>query len=107
MLRVEGDADTAIDGEMLAIDFDRDAQRAVYLLRRMDRALGIGSRQEHGKLVPAQSSHRIRGTGRRLEPVGELLEDVIAQIVAERIVQFFEAIKIEQEERAGRVFMAC
>jgi len=44
VLRVEGDADTAIDGEMLAIDFDRDAQRAVYLLRRMDRALGIRSR---------------------------------------------------------------
>jgi len=35
-----------------------------------------------------------------LEPVGELLEDVIAQIVAESIVEFFEAIKISWKRRA-------
>lgn len=63
--------------------------------RRLDRG------QQHSELVAPQACHRIRFTGRGLEPLGHLAERRIADPMTEGVVELLEAIHIDHQHAGG------
>ena len=55
----------------------------------------VGAWQQHGKLVAAQASYRVRVAHTGSEARAHLLQQSVAGLVAERVVDFLEAVQIE------------
>ena len=54
---------------------------------------------EDDELVAAEAGHRVGGTHDPLEPAGHLDEQVVADGVAERVVDDLEPVEVEEEHR--------
>ena len=96
----ERNADARLDLHRQAGERHRNIETGADPLGEADRALGIGrARRDDGELVPAESGDRVRIADQRAEPVTEPLEEQVAALVAERVVDLLEAIEVEQEDR--------
>ena len=59
-------------------------------------ARGIGPRQQHREFVTAQSGHQIRRPQRALEALPDLLEQGVADPMAQGVVDFLEPIQVQK-----------
>src|SRR5205807_7576479 len=60
--------------------------------------------EQHGELVAAESREGVAGPAGVLEALRDLLEELIAGVVAERVVDLLEAVEVDQQhgERVRR-----
>ena len=66
-------------------------------------ARGVGVGAQHHKLVTAQAAHGVllaQGGG---EPLRHLHQQVVAHVVAQRVVDIFEAVQVQKHQRHGLV----
>ena len=92
------DADARADECFTAVDHERFLQTLDHLDRHglgLERALNL--RQHDRILVPAESGHGIRVAqyGRKSQP--GLLQQLIAAAVTERVVDFLEAVEVDEQ----------
>src|SRR5260370_734405 len=57
-----------------------------------------GVRGEHGELVAAQTRDGVRRAQRAAEASGHLLQQAVAAVVTERVVDVLESIEVEKED---------
>ncbi len=98
VVRVERDADARLD---------LDGQSGERERRLEPRADSFGQHQGAGlvpcagrddrELVSAQARHGVRVANERLEPLGQGLEEQVAALVAERVVDLLEAVEVEEQ----------
>ena len=67
------------------------------LARRKLGAIDIRGRQQHRELVATQPRHRIGRPQGAAQPHRHFLQHLIAGVVAERVVDFLEAVEIDQQ----------
>ena len=70
-------------------------------LRRVTRRL----RRQHRELVAAQARHQTLRSDRLRQPRAEVAQQLVAEVVAERVVDLLEAIEVEQHHR--ELLVAC
>ncbi len=79
----------------------KGGSRAARSARGRARPVRVGGGQEHGELVAAQPRHRVRGAHGRDEAAGHVPEQLVARVVAERVVDLLEVVQVEEEEGQG------
>ena len=98
---------------MLGGHGDADGGRCFHLLpeddeglaHRLERALGQlidgqlvdQSRQEDGELVPAHPGHGVLAADGVHQPLADLLDEVVARGVAQRVVDGLEVVQVDEE----------
>ena len=60
----------------------------------------VGLRQQHGELVAAQPRQHVGLAQPRREQLRDARDDVVAGLVAERVVDVLEVVEVEQQQRA-------
>ena len=97
----DGDADADVGGELVALDGDRLVQRLQQVAGGGDR-LGLpGARQQHRELVAAEPRQGVLRPQRRGEPARRALQQQVAEVVAEGVVDVLEAVEVEQQQPDG------
>jgi hypothetical protein len=94
MRRGQRDADA---GPHLGDDAVGEREGSAHRRRGEVPALG----QQDGELVAAQPCHRVARAHAAAEPVRELLQEAVADMVAQRVVDLLEAVEVEEEEGQG------
>ena len=59
----------------------------------------VDVRQEHGELVAAEPGDHVAGAQRALDPLRDDLEQPVADLVAEGVVDLLEPVEVEEEQR--------
>lgn len=67
------------------------------------RAFGIGVRENQSEFVTAKAGRSVDSAQLLAETIGEFAERFVTCIVTGRIVQFFESIEIQHQQRHGLV----
>lgn len=101
--RVEGDSQAAVHIEALALDFHRRAQRSEqHLGESLHRRTRHAFKQEGELVAPQPCQHRPR---RQLpgQPGADLPQQLVADRMAERIVDRREAVEVEHHHRGQTV----
>ena len=62
---------------------------------------GIGARQEDAELVAADPGDRPRAAQGITEPRPDPLEEEVAVVMTERVVDLLEAVEVDQQQREG------
>ena len=96
-----GDADARTDIDRDLTELDRSFEIAMELARPL---LDLGLRpgwKEHGELVPPESGDQTVVADRGAETVRDLDEQLVAGVVAERVVHLLEPVEVDQEHGAG------
>ena len=106
VVRVDSHSDACGNAKLVAADTDRPAQSTVDApgagLRDDIRRLAHGQVScQDNELVAAQASDRVMRPNRATEIFGDMSEKFVADVMAVRIVNQFEAIKIDHEERSA------
>src|SRR5690625_4506171 len=55
-------------------------------------------RQQYSEFVAAQSGHQVAGADAVCEAVGDGLQEGVAGVVSESVVDLFEPVEVEQEQ---------
>ena len=107
VLGVEGDADARLELDGHAAERERAPQRVLQPAwpRRCTASRPGGARDEHGELVAAEPGERVAAPQRGAEALGDLDQQRVAVVVAERVVDLLEAVEVDQQHR-GRVVAA-
>ena len=99
VLREHRDADRGLHRDRQLVELERARERLVDPLR--GRGGGRLVAQDHPELVAAET-----GDGRvphdRLHARADLLQELVAGVVAERVVQFLEAVEVDRQQREAR-----
>ena len=96
---------------MVRVNHDRRGQRRNHFFRHLLRSLMyvvifIAGQilQNHRKFIAAQTRHGIAGAHAGGQSCSDAFEQFVANIVAERIVDGFKAVKIDKHERKASTF---
>ena len=106
VVRVAGDADRAAHLERQPVDHERLAQGGLEDLGHRLGVLGaehVG--QQHAELVAAEAGDGVGGAQRGLQPLGDLLEEHVAVVMAERVVDLLEVVEVHDHH--GRAAVAA
>src|SRR5438445_4887808 len=99
VVRVDRDPNACPDVDGMLSELKRCLDRLQDLFRYEDRARRIrSSSRQNGKFVSTEAAHRIRFAEDSSEASSNLLENAIALLVTERVVDFLEAIQVEDKE---------
>jgi hypothetical protein len=93
------DPGAGADGHLVPFEDQRRRERLDDLLGGQHRGPGVGVRQDQRELVAAQAGHRVGGPQRLAQPEGDLLQELVAGQVPERVVDVFEAIQVDDAQR--------
>lgn len=96
----QGDADARCDHQPLLGElhrFRQFSQQAFGDVAGM--LLGIRPADQHGEFVAAEARHAILGAHAMAQPLGHVLQDEVAGIVAMGIVDRLEVIQVDQQQR--------
>src|SRR5690606_6914503 len=97
--REAGDSDAGPDSQGLALVLDGSGNQADQGLCQIGNCLGKGlALEHHGELVTAQSGDCIGTADGGAEPPRHFLKNVVSRVVAVRIVDDLEVVKIDQEK---------
>ena len=99
VLGEQGNADAGADVDPVPVHLDRPAQFDQHPLRDEDGLLPVRPRQEDGELVAAQAGHQVGLPEPGPQPRVQLLEDLVAVVVAERVVDILEAVQVDPQQR--------
>jgi hypothetical protein len=89
--RLAGDEIGLLERHQQAVRDDLDGTMGV------DVVGNVGGDQ--GKLVGPDAAERVAGADADLEPLGDLLQDGVAVLVAQRVVEVLEPVEVDQEHR--------
>ena len=107
VLREQGDADAGGDMHLVAIELERGGERAQDLGRQ---GRGVGGLRELGlhqrELVAAEPGQGVAGPDRARDPAGHRAQQLVADRMAERVVDLLEAVEVEEEDRGQATFAA-
>src|SRR3954447_24782195 len=85
---------------------DRDRHAEVGLLDRLaqaaaglERLVGVGDDEQRGELVAADAEERVAPAQRAAQGVGDVAKDLVAVLVAERVVEALEAVEVDEHDR--------
>ena len=94
------DADARRHDDRFLIDGQRRANRVLHFFRD-DRDGGFvrGTLEQHPELVTVESGDE-RAPVERVQPARDHLQEPIAAVMAERIVDPFESVQIDEQDRA-------
>ena len=93
-------ADAAGDEQLVAVDRDRAGQRVDQLLRAGRHLLHVAHRaHQHGELVAAQAGDDVALAQARAEALGDLLQQHVAGLVPEGVVDVLEAVEVDEQRR--------
>ena len=100
----ERDADRGADVDLVAVDVEGRDQRLHDAAGEADGVVDLADgRLQHDELVAAEPCDDIALAHRALQPLGDTLEKPVADRVAERIIDRFEAVEVDpQHGRLGR-----
>jgi hypothetical protein len=102
VLGIERDADARVQFECEPGGHKRLLQRTQDPFgHRDDLALLPEARHEDGELVTAQTPYGLALTKHASQPARQLLENTIAVVVPERVVDLLEAVQVHQHERGS------
>ena len=102
VLGMARDADRAADLQRGGVDGERLAQAGEQALGDLVGGLGADRVvQEDPELVAAEPRDGVAGAQRRAQPRGDLLQQPVALVVAERVVDLLEVVEVHQHHRAG------
>jgi hypothetical protein len=105
--RVRGgdrDPDRRVDEQLAPLQLERDLQRRQDALGDHRRLAGVADVVEQEReLVAAQARDRVVGTQCRKQPLGDGLEQLVADVVAQRVVDDLEAVEVEEQHRGAAV----
>ena len=97
VVREQRDADAGAGGQLVRVDLQRRPQRLQHLLRHPRRGLGpVGAEQQQHELVAAEPGHGVALAQGLHEAVGDALDDLVAGLQAQEIVDQLEAVEIDQ-----------
>ena len=94
------DARLHVDGQPL--DRERLLERAENRGRDARRARPVGARRQHRELVPAQPRHRVGRVQHAPQTRPHLLQDQVAVVVAERVVDLPKPVQVDEQQRERR-----
>ena len=98
MHRGQGDADARADVEVGAPDRHRAFEAAEHPPRHRDAVLRAGRRGEQDReLVAAEARHQILGPRLLAQALGDALEQEVAVMVAERVVDLLEPVQVHHQ----------
>ena len=104
--RVERDADRARERRRLVGQPERRHERVAHarqhrhhLVRRL---LRVEARQDHDELVAAQPRDGVRLAHRAGQPLRDRLQQLVAGVVAQRVVDALEVVEVEEQARDVR-----
>ena len=98
------DADARLNHEFVAIEIDRLRDRLQYFSRHQRGGGAVRFGQQHNEFVTALTCHRIVFTQASGEPQRGFAQQCVAGMVAERIVDIFEAVQIDKQHRQRFAF---
>ena len=95
----EGDPDAGRDEKLVSLNADRTGDPFQNLLSDLRCVLVLlETRQQNGELIAAHPGDAVFLAERGLQPYGHGFQQLIAQAVAERVVDDLEAIEIEEHD---------
>ena len=107
MVGVERDADARLHLEREAVDRERLLERGAQLPGDGHRGLRVHHlREEDAELVAAQPRDRVALTEALREPEADLLQQLVAARMAERVVDLLEAVEVHDHHGRGHVVAA-
>ena len=105
--RVHGDADARVDLEPHALEHERLAQVHEQVLGdRGAVAGGLHAREQDAELVAAEAGDGVGLAQREPQPARDLLEQQVAHVMAERVVDLLEVIEVHDHHH-GRLAAAA
>ena len=97
------DADARLEVDRDAAQLERPLQGAVQAGGHLGHDAAVGDvAQQHGELVAAQAGEQVAAADDRAQAARDLDQQLVAVVVAERVVDLLEAVEVDQQER-GRV----
>jgi hypothetical protein len=105
VLGEEGDADAGADFQHLPVHHERLFERVQDAAGGDGGGVRVGGGRQHDReLVTAEARHHVAGAHLVLQAEGDLLQQRVAELVAERVVHFLEAVEVHQHQRGhGRL----
>ena len=99
-----GDAGGELQLLAAGADLDR-AERVLDALQHLLGGRGVGAHQREHELVAAQAAAQVAGAQLALKLAGELLERLVADRMAPRVVDLLELVEVHRDDR-DRVVLA-
>ena len=98
----KGDADARQRDDISAREPDRDRDCRPEPFGHVGRLASSGQvLREHDELIAAEPGHGVRRANRPAQPATDLDEQLVAVLVAERVVDELEAVEVEVEDPDG------
>src|SRR5690242_12042319 len=99
MLGVEGNSDTDAGDNFVMANGETRLEGALHSPRQLDCFLSPGRRGENqGEFIAAHARQRVAGTNDALHAMGQLAEQLIARLMAQRVVYELEAVNVEEHQ---------
>ena len=96
-------ADTGADDDVVAADHVGRADRGNDAAGdRLQRIRIRGAMGDDGELVAAEAGHQIVAAHDVAQPLGDVEDELVADVMAERVVDVLEVIEVDVEHRRGR-----
>ena len=103
MLAGDDDADARLDVEVHVLDAECGGQRCSDVLGNQGRRLHVGvAGQENRELVASEARHGVDFSDRGDQPGADLGEQLVAELVSERVVDLLEAVQVDQQQAHSR-----
>ncbi len=95
-----GDADAGVGEDGPALDDEGSPQRLEDAVGHVLGPPPVGEpRKEHGELVAAQPGDHVPPPAGAVEPLGHHPQQLVPDVVAERVVDGLEVVEVEEQER--------
>ena len=99
VVRAERDADARAELDRDAADDERALERAGEPQRELDGRAAVGQpAQQHRELVAAEPRERVAAPQRAAQPFGDVAQEPVAVVVAERVVDLLEPVEVDQQQ---------
>src|SRR6266487_1911053 len=93
------DPDARTEDDFAPGDRNRSSEAVEQSLREADSLVLGDLLEQERKLVSAESRHRVARAHNTAESLRDLLQQLIARVVAETVVYLLEAVEIDQQDR--------
>ena len=101
ILRKQRDAHGGGHAEFVVADLVGLARGFLQLPGHAGRALGIGAGQQQHELIAAQAGHGVFFAHHGPQALGDLLEQGVAHLVAQRVIDVLEAVQVQKDHCQG------